>query len=257
MEEMWTQFKRVTKENAAIVIFAQLPFAVDVINANRKMFRYEWVWKKSLPVGFLNAKKMPLRTHENILVFYRKLPTYNPQWWFDKPYIKKAHPLNANCYGDVKWNMVTEVKVEDGRRYPLDVISFNQPLTGYNMRTKQPIRRNHSTEKPIDLCEYLIKTYTNEGELVLDACMGSGTTAVACVNTGRHFVGFETDKNYFETAQRRIGEAREAKRKEIEENDPFCEMYGREGEADLPCQNQAQGFDPISYGQIQLGGGYC
>lgn len=207
-ELMWEQFKRVTKENAAIVIFSQLPFAVDVINANRKWYRYEWVWQKPMPVGFLNAKKMPLRTHENILVFYRQLPTYNPQWWYGKPYKKNAHPIDCNCYGNMKWNMITELNNTDGKRCPVDVIKCNQPPMGFNTKTKQPIRRNHPTEKPVDLLEYLIKTYTNEGETVLDACMGSGSTAVACVNTGRHFVGFETDKKYFEIALRRIEEAK-------------------------------------------------
>lgn len=249
MSEMWEQFNRVTKVNAAIVIFAQLPFAVDVINANRKMFRYEWVWQKPMPVGFLNAQKMPMRCHENILVFYRKLPTYNPQWMYGKPYTKIADKY-WNCYGKAKWKGDVVTKSADGRRYPRDVLTFNNWDFG---------KRDHPTGKPVDLLEYLIKTYTNEGELVLDACMGSGSTAVAAVNTGRYFVGFETYDKYYEVALRRIEEARNGGSKETvkEENsegvmgyDLFREMYGRQGAAGVSCQDQTQGFDSISLGQI-------
>ena len=199
---MWEQFKRVTKENAAIVIFSQLPYAVDVINANRKMFRYEWIWEKTQGVGFLNANKMPLRAHENALVFYRKLPTYNPQYWQGKPYRTKNGACPADgCYGH--WTPRKSVN-ENGMRYPLDVLKFKHDPIRSNLRQSQI----HSTPKPTALIEYLIKTYTNAGELVLDACMGSGTTAVACVNTDRHYVGFELHEPYCEICERRIGEAR-------------------------------------------------
>lgn len=203
MEEMWEQFKRVTKHNAAIVIFTQLPFAVDVINANRKMFRYEWIWHKSNPVGFLNANKMPLRAHENILVFYRKLPTYNPQYSQGKPYHKKmGRRQTLRCYSRTK----EREKPNDGRRYPLDVVQAKSESARSNIY----VTLDHGTQKPVGLCEYLIKTYTNEGELVLDACMGSGTTAVAAVNTNRHFIGFETHQPFVDICNRRIKEAREA-----------------------------------------------
>ena len=202
MEPMWDQFKRVTKENAAIVIFSQLPFAVDVINANRKMFRYEWIWHKSNPVGFLNANKMPLRCHENILVFYRKLPTYNPQYSQGKPYKnKRGAAWTAKCY------VVTRITDEpnDGRRHPLDVMKYGLDAE----RSSVNVTTAHGTAKPVGLLEYLIKTYTNEGELVLDACMGSGSTAVAAVNTNRHFIGFETHQPFVDICNRRIAEARE------------------------------------------------
>ena len=179
--------------------------------SNPKMFRYEWVWEKSNRAGFLNAKKMPLRIHENILVFYRSLPTYNPQYFYAKPYKKKAKPLDCNCYGSVKWDGKTEMGSQDGKRYPVDVISFKSPYMGYDFSTKSIKHRNHPTEKPVDLLEYLIKTYTNKGETVLDNCIGAGSTAVACVNTDRHFIGFEIEEKYYEIAQRRIEDARVAK----------------------------------------------
>ena len=199
MDKMWSEFKRVTKENGAIAIFSQLPFAVDVINANRKMFRYEWIWEKIMSVGFLNAGKMPLRCHENILIFYRKLPKYNPQWWYSTPYTKKQYSSQRTTYSPRgRWG---KTDCEDGRRCPRDVL---KPwyLAGFNAHAE------HSAQKPIELLEYLIKTYTDEGELVLDACMGSGATAVACVNTGRHFIGFETHEPFVEISNRRIEEAR-------------------------------------------------
>ncbi len=201
LEPMWEQFLRVAKHNAAIVIFSQLPFAVDLINANRKMFRYEWIWHKSNPVGFLNANKMPLRAHENILVFYRKLPTYNPQWWYSRPYFanRDSELRPSQNYGTKKR---TTTDRSDGRRNPIDIIDY---FLQVNVTGSYSV---HSTQKPTGLCEYLIKTYTNEGELVLDACMGSGTTAVACVNTNRHFVGFENHAPFVAICERRIKEAR-------------------------------------------------
>ena len=231
-DKIWEQYNRVCKENAAIVLFSQMPFGAELIMSNPKMFRYEWVWEKSNRAGFLNAKKMPLRIHENILVFYRKLPTYNPQWWYAKPYRRKSGLLQANCYGDVKWDGKKVQESVDGKRYPVDVIKFTSPFMGYDFSTKSIKYRNHPTEKPVDLLEYLIKTYTNEDEMVLDNCMGSGSTGIACANTNRHFIGFETETKYFEIAQRRIKEA-EA------QNDAFYKVHGREGKADIPCQNKA------------------
>lgn len=164
--------------------------------SNPKMFRYEWIWKKTNGVGFLNAKKMPLRTHENILVFYRKLPIYNPQKWQGKPYIDKRRNHAATIiYSNFAKESIFNL---DGMRFPLDVIEFNNANRFDNV---------HPTQKPVDLLEYLIKTYTNEGELVLDNCIGSGSTAVAAINTNRNFIGFETDSHYCEIANKRIEEA--------------------------------------------------
>ena len=199
-EPMWEQFKRVTKLNAAIVLFSQMPFGAELIMSNRKMFRYEWIWEKSLGVGFLNAKKMPLRCHENILIFYRRLPTYNPQWTYGKPYKQEQKRVTIS-YGWRRCREKRKVTVsEDGRRYPCDVQKFKQPMASSE-------KAYHPQQKPTDLLEYLIRTYTNEGETVLDATMGSGSTGVACVNTNRNFIGFELEQNFYEIAEKRIAEA--------------------------------------------------
>ncbi len=197
-EPMWEQFKRVTKHNAAIALFSQLPFGSDLIQSQRKLFRYEWIWEKSLGVGFLNAKKMPLRCHENILVFYRKLPTYNPQFTKGKPYKCAPRTFSANYA-----NQRPTIQESDGRRYPRDCIFYD---------TVQDL---HPQQKPVALLEYLIRTYTNEGEVVLDATMGSGSTGVACVNTKRRFIGIEKEQKFFEIAQKRIDEALAKKRQEL------------------------------------------
>ena len=202
-EPIWEHFKRVTKKNAAIVLFSQMPFGAELIMSNRKMFRYEWIWEKSLGVGFLNAKKMPLRCHENILVFYQQLPTYNPQFTKGKPR-HGFNPSKTQNYGK-KHGVIID---NDGEHYyPRDVIYFALVLGG---------RENiHPQQKPVDLLEYLIKTYTNEDEVVLDATMGSGSTGVAAVNTGRDFIGFEKEQNFFEISQKRIAEAQAKKAQEL------------------------------------------
>ena len=194
-EPMWEQFKRVTKRNAAIALFSQMPFGAELIMSNRKMFRYEWIWRKPMPTGFLNAKKMPLRCHENILVFYQQLPTYNPQFTKGKPFNKRQKAYTARNYAHGEYQGGIN---ETGDRYPCDEFIFKN---GNNAQMEHP------TQKPVDLLEYLIKTYTNEGETVLDATMGSGSTGVACMNTGRRFIGYEKEENFFEIAQRRIDEA--------------------------------------------------
>lgn len=197
LDEMWAEFNRITKQNAAVVLFSQLPFAVDVINANRKMFRYEWVWEKTLACGFLNAKKMPLRAHENILVFYRRLPTYNPQWRTGKAYIR-AHADEKG--GGVYQQRKAGVTVNDGKHYyPRDIVKFTSIQS---LSKTEP--RYHPTQKPLALMEFLVKTYTNEWDTVLDATMGSGSTGVAAVRCGRRFIGFEKEKSFFEVSQRRI-----------------------------------------------------
>ena len=206
LEKFWEQIKRVTKHNAAIALFAQMPFAVDLVNANRKMFRYEWIWHKNLATGFLNAKKMPLKSHEQILIFYRKLPTYNPQKVKAKQRKTHCKIKTANYHNGNR----LEFDYDSDERYPRDVQTFNHTLT------LPPSERNfHPTQKPVDLLEYLIKTYTNEGETVLDATIGSGSTAVACINTNRHFIGFETEEKFYEIANRRILEAQAKKSQEL------------------------------------------
>ena len=206
-EPMWEQFKRVTKFNAAILLFSQMPFGAELIMSNRKMFRYEWIWEKSLGVGFLNAKKMPLRCHENILVFYRKLPTYNPQFTKGKPLNKKRRSPKHYNYGSQPLPTTTY----DGEHYcPRDVV-FSAPTNSIGSNSEREKNCVHAQQKPVPLLEYLIKTYTNEGETVLDATMGSGSTGVAAVNTGRKFIGFEKEQNFFEIAGKRIAEAQAKK----------------------------------------------
>ena len=194
-EPLWEQYNRIIKDNGAIVLFSQMPFTAVLVMSNLKMFRYEWIAEKSMATGFLNAKRMPLKCHENICVFYKKLPTYNPQMTKGKPYNIKRRDCGAHYLGGIE-NI--EIKNE-GTRCPRDVLKdLWKPYCGEG-------KSFHPTQKPVPLLEYLIKTYTNEGETVLDNCMGSGSTGVACVNMNRNFIGIELDENYFKIAKERIG----------------------------------------------------
>lgn len=194
LEELWEQYKRVLKSGGVVLLFSQQPFTTDLVNSNRKWFRYEWVWQKSRPVGFLNANRMPLRFHENIVVFYEHLPTYNPQKTPGKPYTSKGARYTTN-YRPFKPIPTTN---RDGMRYPRDVVTFS---SGNN------IGKIHPTEKPVDLLEYMIRTHTDAGDIVLDSCMGSGSCGVACQRLGRDFIGIEKDPGYFESARKRIADA--------------------------------------------------
>jgi len=189
----WKELNRVITDHGAIVMFSQLPFMCDLIQSNREYFRYEWVYEKSVAVGFLNVNRMPLRSHENILVFYKHLPTYNPQKTQGKPYYKNSNSETTNY--DHFDKMPSESK--DGSRYPRDVLKINNA-----------VRTNilHPTQKPLKLCEYMVKTYTNPGDTVLDCCMGSGTTGKACLNTGRSFIGIEKNKDYYDIAVNRLND---------------------------------------------------
>lgn len=199
-DKLWEQYKKIIKDNGAIVLFAQMPFGADLIQSNRKMYRYEWIWQKTKAAGFMRANKMPLRAHENILVFYKKLPTYNPQKTKGKPYVKGwASGCSAN-YGSIA-KVFGENKTGD--RFPVDVLQFSNQTGDLNNVNKT----RHPTQKPVALLEYLIKTYTNEGETVLDNCMGSGSTCVAAINTNREYIGIELDETYFNIAKERIERA--------------------------------------------------
>ena len=193
---VWTHINRITKNNAAICLFSAQPFTTILINSNLKNYRTEWIWEKPAATGFLNAKIQPLRAHENIIVFYRKKPTYNPQ-------ITHGHPrktasrknVNSECYGDA----IKMQHYDSTSRYPRDVIVFPSD--------KQLVSL-HPTQKPVSLCEYFIKTYSNENDVILDFTMGSGTTGIACLNTNRKFIGIEKDDKYFELAKSRIEQYR-------------------------------------------------
>ena len=201
LEPLWQQYERIIKDNGIIVLFSQQPFTAKLICSNLKMFRYELIWEKSKATGFLNAKRMPLRTHENILVFYKKQPTYNPQkWQINERFMDRRKKVGAyvcDCRNRNYGQHTIFTNKEDGTRYPISVLSF--PSTN-SEKTKHP------TQKPTALLEYLIKTYTNEGEIVLDNCMGSGSTGIACINTDRKFIGIELDIDYYNTAKQRIDE---------------------------------------------------
>jgi len=199
-EPLWKQYKRVIKKNGAILLFSQGLFYVDLVNSNRKMFRYDIIWNKKLTSGFLNANRMPLRVHEQIAVFYSKLPTYNPQFKEGKPlhskgksYLNKKHK-NQN-YGD--FDIIDDYRAGSTSKYPTSIFSYSKP---------HPSKSLHRTEKSIELLEELIKTYTNKGEIVLDNVMGSGTTGIACINTDREFIGIDNDLNTFNLAKNRIDE---------------------------------------------------
>ena len=200
-EPLWKQYERIIKDNGAIILFAQGVFYIDLVNSNRKLFRYDLVWDKCLVSGFLNAKRMPLRQHEQIAVFYKKLPTYNPQFTQGKPLHSKGiaytnKEIKNQNYG--KFNITDDIRAGSTQKYPTSIIKFQKP---------HPSITIHRTQKPVELLEYLIKTYTNENDLVLDNCMGSGSTGVACKNLNRNFIGIELDENYFNIAKERIDKA--------------------------------------------------
>lgn len=189
LDEMWDRLNKLINDNTPIVLFAQTPFDKRLGNSNLEMLKYEWIWRKSKATGHLNSKKMPLKEHENILVFYKKMPTYNPQGLIKKenPTIRTAR-YNGSNYGDSNKDAIQEYY-----NYPKSILEFNSIM-----------RVVHPTQKPVDLLEYLIKTYTNENDLVLDFTMGSGSTGVACMNTNRRFIGIEIDEKYFNIAKDRM-----------------------------------------------------
>ena len=199
-EPLWEQYKRVIKPNGAIVLTASQPFTSALVMSNPKMFKYDWTWRKPRGTGHLNAKRQPMRDKEDILVFYKSQPVYNPQLAKGEPYTSlkggrtpRQSDKGATTYG--KFMNGAEYRNDNyGFRYPKQVIDFGVVERG----------TVHPTQKPVALLEYLIKTYTNEGETVLDFTMGSGSTGVACVNTNRNFIGIELDEDYFEIAKKRI-----------------------------------------------------
>ena len=199
-DKLWEQYNRIIKDNGAIVLFGSEPFSSLLIASNIKNFKYDLIWEKTGSSGFLNAKKMPLRSHEGIYVFYKKPPTYNPQKWkVQEEKIDKRKTFNysyakeGNVYNSSK-PFKTMVKKDDGTRYPRSIIKVNNRIG----------KQIHPTQKPVELLEYLILTYSNESETILDNCMGSGSTGVACINTGRKFLGIEKDDTYFDIAKERI-----------------------------------------------------
>jgi site-specific DNA-methyltransferase (adenine-specific) len=199
-EPLWGQYQRIIKDNGVIVLTASQPFTSALVMSNISWFKYSWVWIKNKKTGFLNAKKQPLRQVEDVTVFYRKQPTYNPQ---------KTHghkPVNSFTKHTSDGQTVgkTKIGISGGGqtdRFPSNVLYV--PVVNNDNSNGDKF---HPTQKPVALFEYLIKTYTNEGDTVLDNCMGSGTTGIACKNLNRNFVGIELDPEYFKIAEKRINE---------------------------------------------------
>tara|TARA_R110002072_G_scaffold1322_13_gene10848 strand:+ start:1843 stop:2571 length:729 start_codon:yes stop_codon:yes gene_type:complete len=192
LDKLWEQYDRVCKKNAAMVFTAMQPFTTILAASNIENLRYEWIWEKPQGTNPMNVKIMPLKSHENILVFYREKPTYNPQMWYSTPY--SGFSSDTAKIGEVYGNAESKHRDNpEGSRYPKTVIKHKQEK-GY-----------HPTQKPVGLMEYLIKTYTNEWDVVLDNTMGSGTTGVACVHTNREFIGIEKEEKYFKIAEKRLG----------------------------------------------------
>ena len=196
LEPLWEQYERVIKDNGAIVLTAQTPFDKLLGASNLKLLKYEWIWEKNKATGHLNAKKMPMKAHENVLVFYKKLPCYNPQGLIEKdvPTVNKGdRGKKTQGAGGTNYGVSNKDAIQTHTGYPRDILYFPVDM--------KPI---HPTQKPVALFTYLIKTYTNEGEIVLDTCMGGGTTAVSCIDTDRKYIGFEIGEKEFTDANERI-----------------------------------------------------
>lgn len=193
-EKLWPELNRITKINGAMIFTSIMPFTAILATSNIANLKSEWIWEKPQGTNPLSAKKMPLKSHENILVFCRKQPTYNPQMWYSTPY--SGFNSDTSKIGEVYGNVKSKHRDNPtGERYPKTVLRFKQE------------RGLHPTQKPVALFEYLIKTYSNENDTILDCTMGSGTTGVAAVNTKRNFVGIEIDPKYFSIAEDRINKA--------------------------------------------------
>jgi len=199
LNSLWRSYKRIIKKNGAIILTSQFPYTAELFYSNPKWFRYDLVWDKKLVTGFLNAKKMPMRRHEQILVFYEHLPTYNPQMMSGSPQHSKGKNWKSThksslCYGEYD-ALEVDYRAGNTEKFPTSILSF--PKT-------HPSKTKHKTQKSERLFEYLIHTYSNPGEIILDNCVGSGTTAVAALNSGRNFIGIELLEEYCEVARQRI-----------------------------------------------------
>lgn len=198
LEYLWKQYERIIKDKGIIVLTAQQPFTTDLINSNRKLFRYSLVWDKKLTSGFLNAKRMPLRQHEDILVFYKKLGTYNPQFTKGSPLHSKGinyknKEIKNQNYGE--FNHTDDTRRGSTEKYPTSIISIQKP---------HPSKALHRTEKPVELADWIIKTFSNEKDVVLDNTCGTGWTAVSCKKNNRNFIGMDIDENFCNIARKRI-----------------------------------------------------
>lgn len=196
LELLWRHYDRIVKDNGAVVLFGAGKFSARLIVSNIKNYRYTLIWQKTTPTGFLNAKKQPLRTHEDILVFYNKQPTYNPQMTYGHKPVNSytKHTGDGTNYGTTKQGISGGGNTS---RYPTSVIK---------VATDKQKNHYHPTQKPVALLEWLIATYTNPGEVVLDNCAGSGSTAIAAKNLNREYIAIESDSHYVEAIKKRLGE---------------------------------------------------
>lgn len=193
-ESLWIQYERIIKPNGAIILTSAEPFTSFLITSNIKLFKYDLIYNKTNSTGHLNSKKMPMRSHENICVFYKKPPVYNPQKTFGHE--RKVTKSKIQHREDSVYSTQNHTRNYDStERYPESILRFSNP---------SKVKSRHPTEKPVPLFEWLIKTYTNEGDLVLDNCSGSGTTAIACINTNRNFICIEKDLAYYEQSVKRV-----------------------------------------------------
>jgi len=207
-EPLWAQYKRVIKDNGAIVLFGSEPFSSALRMSNIKNYKYDWIWDKIKGTGFLNAKRQPMRNHEIVSVFYKKQCTYNPlkTKGHNKKESFRAKHLQTEVYGDMK----NDYSYSSTERYPRSIQVFSTDTQNSSI---------HPTQKPVALMEYLIKTYTNEGEVILDNAAGSGTTGIACINTNRRYFLIEKDEKYFDVINERIGNHTATKQNEGEPSD--------------------------------------
>jgi len=194
---LWQEYERIIKPNGAIVLFGKNPFTAKLILSNEKLFRYELIWEKSRAGNSMQVCKQPSAIHENILVFYKTQPIYNDlKFKIDEKYIDKRKSINDSFYNNGHYKGVMKRKADDGLRHPQSILPFNSVWK----------KGMHPTEKPTELFEWLVKTYTNENDLVLDNTAGSGTTAIACLNTNRQFIVMEKEPNYYEIIKKRVGD---------------------------------------------------
>lgn len=194
-DSLWKDYERIIKDNGVICLFGQGMFTAKLMMSNSKMWRYNLIWQKTQPTGFLNANRMPLRSHEDICVFYKQLPIYNPQKTTGHTRKVSLAEHKRNCKVTTDYGEHNLKSYDSTERYPTSVVTYSKDIQKTAL---------HPTQKPVSLLEYLIKTYTNEGQIVLDNCMGSGSTGIACLNTNRAFIGMELDEKYFEIAKNRI-----------------------------------------------------
>lgn len=203
---LWQEWNRIVKDDGAFVFTSAQPFTTDLINSNREYFRYDLIWEKSIGTGFLNANRMPLRGHEVICVFYRKLPTYNPQKHFldIRPSFKRGNRNTRSSSNYGKFHHDLDLGSKDGYRFPRSVFMVPYENSFFDSSFDSVQKMLHPTQKPIALFNYLISTYSNPNDNVLDCFLGSGSSRIAAHDLGRNFWGYELDKDYFEAQEKRF-----------------------------------------------------